>query len=79
MDNNAVVEIKGNVGNPHNISIKLKIILRKGEYVYEKEVEIKEKQFSHSIEINNPELWWPNGYGKPELYDLTLQLLGDNL
>ena len=22
--------------------------------------------------VQNPRLWWPNGYGKPELYDLSL-------
>ncbi len=78
-NNNAGVEIKGNVGNPHNINIKTKIILTKGSYVYEKEIEIKEKQFLHSFEITNPELWWPNGYGNPELYNLKIQLLGDNI
>jgi len=78
-DNSAAVEIKGNVGNPHNVNIKLKIMLAKDGYSYEKEIEIKEKQFLHSFEINNPELWWPNGYGSPGLYVLTLRLFGDNV
>jgi hypothetical protein len=26
------------------------------------------------LAITNPRLWWPNGYGKPELYHLRLQL-----
>jgi len=78
-NNCAFVEIKGNVGNPHNLNIMLKIILQKAGYVYEKEIEIKNKQFTHSFEISNPELWWPNGYGNPELYNLTLQLYCKNV
>ncbi len=26
----------------------------------------------HQLAIHNPHLWWPNGYGKPNLYHLTL-------
>jgi Exo-beta-D-glucosaminidase Ig-fold domain/Glycosyl hydrolases family 2/Concanavalin A-like lectin/glucanases superfamily/Glycosyl hydrolases family 2, sugar binding domain/Glycosyl hydrolases family 2, TIM barrel domain len=26
------------------------------------------------LAVQNPRLWWPNGYGKPELYHLTLSL-----
>ncbi len=28
--------------------------------------------------INNPKLWWPNGMGKPNLYDVTVALYGAN-
>lgn len=39
--------------------------------------EEKELVFSPSdfkeLTIKNPRLWWPNGYGKPELYDLALE------
>ncbi|MBB6145839.1 hypothetical protein HNQ77_003809 [Silvibacterium bohemicum] len=30
------------------------------------------------LAIANPRLWWPNGYGKPELYHLKLQLAPQN-
>lgn len=26
----------------------------------------------HQLALQNPRLWWPNGYGKPNLYHLTL-------
>lgn len=29
------------------------------------------------IEINNPKLWWPKGYGEPNLYDVTVTLKKD--
>lgn len=28
--------------------------------------------------INNPKLWWPNGMGKPNLYDVTVTLYDEN-
>ncbi len=33
---------------------------------------IVNKQIEDSLEINNPALWWPNGYGKQILYLLTV-------
>ena len=34
----------------------------------------------HNLELKNPELWWPVGYGKANLYDVELELwLGDEL
>jgi hypothetical protein len=30
------------------------------------------------LKIQNPRLWWPNGYGKPELYHLTLSFMVSN-
>ncbi|OGJ87635.1 MAG: hypothetical protein A2268_04310 [Candidatus Raymondbacteria bacterium RifOxyA12_full_50_37] len=32
------------------------------------------KKISCRIEILNPRLWWPLGYGKPELYDVSVTL-----
>ncbi len=28
--------------------------------------------------LKNPKLWWPNGYGKQELYELTVQFVADS-
>jgi len=30
------------------------------------------------LHIHHPRLWWPNGYGKPELYNLELSVAGAN-
>ncbi|MHB0999603.1 MAG: beta-mannosidase [Armatimonadota bacterium] len=32
--------------------------------------------FNIDFQIDNPQLWWPNGYGDQPLYDLQVQLLG---
>jgi hypothetical protein len=31
----------------------------------------------HQLTVSHPRLWWPNGYGKPELYQLNLKFSGD--
>ncbi len=31
-----------------------------------------ESQSHHALMIENPALWWPNGYGRPNLYELEL-------
>ncbi len=45
-----------------------------------KHLESGTQKISHSLTINNPELWWPVGLGKPHLYTITHELfIGDNL
>ncbi len=36
-----------------------------------------EKLARLSLDVENPKLWFPNGYGKQELYTLTISLHGD--
>jgi mannosylglycoprotein endo-beta-mannosidase len=31
------------------------------------------------LHLTDPQLWWPNGYGQPNLYHLSLQFLADKL
>jgi beta-mannosidase len=35
-------------------------------------------KLSFIIRIPNPELWWPNGYGKQKLYDINISILDEN-
>jgi hypothetical protein len=39
-------------------------------------VKLSPQQFSQ-LTVSKPRLWWPNGYGKQELYDLKLQFKDD--
>ena len=32
-----------------------------------------------TVEIDNPQLWWPYGYGQPNIYNLTYELLTDDV
>lgn len=31
-----------------------------------------------NLEVANPKLWWPRGYGQPDLYEVTTELLQDD-
>ena len=33
----------------------------------------KSKPVTHTLQLANPKLWWPAGYGEPNLYDVSLQ------
>jgi len=36
-------------------------------------------RITHTLEVENPELWWPNGYGPQPLYDLTAEANGQSI
>jgi len=49
------------------------VTLSAGENTFVKFRSIEFKQ----LLVQNPRLWWPNGYGKPELYHLKLSVLDE--
>jgi hypothetical protein len=57
-----------------NISLSLPYTLAPNE---EKLLIFTPDQFGE-LDMKNPRLWWPNGYGNPELYDLELIANEDN-
>lgn len=57
-----------------NINISLPFTLAANE---EKEITFTHEQFKE-LNIKNPRLWWPNGYGRPELYNLELTVQANN-
>lgn len=57
-----------------NINISLPFTLAANE---EKEITFTPEQFKE-LNIKNPRLWWPNGYGRPELYNLDLTVEANN-
>ncbi|WP_205511513.1 glycoside hydrolase family 2 protein [Longitalea arenae] len=61
------VTISG-VIQPGNIQFSKKITLDAGA---SSRIYLDRKDFPEFI-INNPRLWWPNGYGEPNLYTCTL-------
>jgi hypothetical protein len=34
----------------------------------------EKREFTTIVDMKNPRLWWPNGYGRPELYAATIAL-----
>ena len=65
--------LKGTI-MPGNIEFAQKIHVDAGSI---KDIKLNKTDFEQLM-INNPKLWWPNGYGEPNLYDLKLNLVVDN-
>ena len=57
--------------------VKAEIYLNRENTSYHKEITVvKNKKHNVSFEIENPALWWPNGSGEQNLYDLSIRLMG---
>jgi beta-mannosidase len=70
----ASVEVKAELENPLNKNLRLKITMSLDKYKYEREIELNTNQIQYNFDVDNPSLWWPNGYGNPVLYNLKIQL-----
>lgn len=55
------------------VTVSKQVTLAPGETT----VELTPEEFAQ-LTVQNPRLWWPNGYGKPELYHLKLSVSADN-
>lgn len=54
---------------------EIAVIDPQGDTVFEKRRRIVEKEMRECIELINPQLWFPNGYGAQPLYTLCVQVL----
>ena len=82
----ADVFISTEVVNHSKTNQKVLVSGKIGEVKFSQEVELKANEtrkvsFSPDqypqLKFKNPRLWWPNGYGKPELYQLNLTVAVD--
>ena len=71
----ALYELKCKWSDFKNVEIAFKGIC--GESSFECRFPVKEKIGRRKIGINNPKLWWPYGYGEPNVYDITAQIYSD--
>ena len=55
------------------VEIKKEVTLSQGEQT----ISLSPKEFPQ-LHLDHPRLWWPNGYGKPELYHLQLRFATDS-
>jgi beta-mannosidase len=59
-----------------NAKANTKVMIRidsQDKTVYNSEIPVESRDKEISLTINEPELWWPRGYGKPHLYSLTVK------
>ncbi len=67
------VELNGNTKG-----LQLQVALwRSGTKVAETRVAAEPDAVTCELNVTNPDLWWPNGYGAPALYDLVVRLVGN--
>jgi len=59
---------------PGNVTFSQKVHVNHGNLA---DVKLSKRDFEQLM-INNPKLWWPNGYGDPNLYNLNLKLTVGN-
>jgi hypothetical protein len=59
---------------PGNITFSQKVFIGANGTT---DVKMDKKRFAQ-LAINSPKLWWPNGYGEPNLYNCKLKLTVDN-
>ena len=57
------------------------LVLRLDGQEHKKTVALKAgaNALSETIEIKNPRIWWPAGYGEQPLYELTVEVAGDRV
>lgn len=70
----AYIRILGNTVNyDQGQDVTVKIISPKGNIIYEKREFINSEYFEECVNISEPQLWSPNGYGEQPLYTLRLE------
>lgn len=70
----ATVDVHAEVEGSHPEELTLKFAFG-GKPVFEESVDVGDDGFAHaSFHVNSPALWYPHGYGKQALYELSAEL-----
>ncbi len=71
----ALIEISTNVEINSKKGCNLEFNLNNPNDSYKKKIKINSSgKFTARFNVNKPDLWWPNGYGKQSLYNLEIIL-----
>ena len=71
-----IVDIKLNLTGETSEKIKIELFAPDGKKVCEKEIDFV-NNVNEIIEVENPELWYPNGMGEHPLYNLVISCDGE--
>lgn len=55
-------------------NVNVKILDPNGKTVFENLYAVDEERLSINLNVTNPKLWWPNGYGEQPLYTLIVDV-----
>ena len=53
-------------------------ICKNGAEIARREKSVNCKKLLLTVSVNEPDLWWPNGYGEPSLYEYTVRQKDEN-
>jgi len=76
-NDHAVVECISGIEKNQNKVYKLKVIISGDDHIIESAVRLENDFASVRMEIPEPQLWWPNGWGEAYLYTAQFQLLDE--
>lgn len=83
-DLSVALEVKNNSAEKVKVCVRGTIV--PGNVTFEKKLELNantteqvkfDKRYFPQLCINQPHLWWPNGYGEPNLYNCKFEVLID--
>ncbi len=80
-ENKAKLRLVYDLALPYDIyhkKMKIKIHGKCKDSTYEKTFDVAFKSGNERIELENPMLWWPYGYGDANLYDVTVTFSADD-
>ena len=77
---NANIGINVDITSEMELEAELLIIEPKSKINISKSVKLKKgkNNFHRSLDIINPELWWPNGHGRQDMYEFEVYLKNDD-
>jgi hypothetical protein len=73
----ADVTIEATLRNHESLPVKGTLRGRFGEMTFNEPVSLEasgSQTIKHVLHLTNPKLWWPNGYGEPNLYRVDLKM-----
>lgn len=83
----AFLTVKTSVKNHQTVAQQVKVVLKIDDILLEKKIEVSPGQevpvvFTNrefpSLQIKNPRLWWPNGYGEQNLHTAHISVANNN-
>ena len=75
---NATLKVSANVTNYSNEEKQIKVSGKIENITFSSSFPVgpgEKKPVSFDLKVENPRLWWPNGLGKPELYQVSMELM----
>jgi beta-mannosidase len=76
-ENRAEVQVRLTISGAGDV--RAKVALSRGDIRHAQTISCSGSgQFTGGFKVDNPHLWWPNGSGEPNLYDLEISLTEEN-